>query len=171
MARFLHIFLTVLILLFLAGCGQTEAAVSAPPAAMEAPSLKEISPIEETECPAAGDILALAAQDLDVDLQSVEYVLSDDGTENLAGIIAYLNGDNTVQLAFVEWDGCCHPVGIAASGRYMLCGGTLSYLGGGAVSLSLSEDSTGQILDYTVEFSKIEEGTGSNYTISAQERA
>lgn len=168
MVRFFRSLPLVLILLFLAGCGQAGPSVSKPPAATEV-SL-EASPVEETALPAAGDILAQTVQDLGTDVQDAAYVLADDGAYDLAGVIQYLDIENHVQLAFVEWDGFCHLVGIAADGCYTALDGTLAYLGGGAVSLSLSEVSTGQILDYTVEFSKIEEGTGSNYTISAQER-
>lgn len=163
MTRFLVMFL--LLFTLLTGCGQAETAET-PEVAPTPP------PVEEPAPPTEADVLAFFTADSHYEnCEATDCVLVDDGAYDLIGIVQYTNEyGNPCCLSFVDRDGLCLPVGIAANGDHEIASDSvLIYLGDGAVSLTLAETGTGILLDYVVEFSRLEDDI--NFKLSSQERS
>ena len=161
-------FFSMLLLLcaLLTGCGQAETAET-PEVAPTPPSVEETAPPTET------DVLDFFAADPYYENYEVtDCVLADDGACDLIGVVQYTNEEeNPCYYAFVDSDGFCIPVGIGAVGELEIAPGSqLAYLGNGTVSFSVQETTPGgKLLDYEIEFSRLEDGV--NFKVSSQERS
>ena len=105
------------------------------------------------------------------DFEITDCVLANDKAYGLWGIVQYTDDDgNSTWLAFVNED-YAHPVNLDATGKLVIADNSvLTYIGNGAVVLTLENPSTGDIYDYTMVYSYDENINHVNFTASSNIR-
>lgn len=141
--------LSILFIMLTAGCFENK-----PNGAPEQgnPEVEE-QPVNQTdEALTEADVIELFSARSDC--EATGCVLSPDFAFGLIGVVQY-SADGCCNLAFVDGDGFFQSVGFDTE---TADDSVLTYIGGGAVTLSLRAKDSGEISDCTVEYSKDEAG-------------
>ena len=127
---------------------------------------------DETKAATIDDVKEIFLNDPKLkDYEITDCVLTPDGAYGLIGIVQYTDEEgNTSWLAFVNKD-YAHPVNLDATGKLVIADNSvLTYIGNGAVVLTLENPSTGDIYDYTMVYSYDENINHVNFTASSNIR-
>ncbi len=127
---------------------------------------------EEEKIITIDDVKEIFANDPQLkDFEITDCVLANDKAYGLLGIVQYTDDEgNSSWLAFVNED-YAHPVNLDASGKLAIAeNSVLTYIGNGAVVLTLEDPSTGDIYDYTMVYSYDEKINHVNFEASSNIR-